>query len=151
MAQNKKNNGKAVAANKMAALDKKSASYIVTVRVIIMVVIELFIGLAMTYLKKDALRSAKFYNHVRPVLVYVFAAFALLAAAYFIYTIVKETDTSVHVITPFMLFAIAMSFAVTIAFFTLFMKATYLFWIAAAIVCVFFALYYVYTVLMYKK
>ena len=151
MAETRKINLKKAGATKMSQLDKKSASALITLRVFIMAVVELFIGLTLSFLKKDAIRSAKFFNHVRPVLIYVFAAFVLAAAAYFIIAIVKELDTSVHVVTPFMLFAIAMSTAVVTAFYTLFMRATYLFWIGAVIVCVFFALFYIYTVLMYKK
>ena len=152
MAQSKKISTKKNAANKMSALSKSKATGLVEIRIVIMVLVELVIGLVLNYLRKsDMMVTLRFHQHVLPVLRYVFAAFALAAAAYFIITVVKNIDTSAHVVTPFMLFAIAMSFAVTAAFFDRFLSAPYLFWIAAAIVCVFFALYYVYTVLMYKK
>lgn len=138
--------------NKIASLGKGKATSLVKARVAILAGAEIIIGAALTALKKtDLLVLNSFYNKVLPVLRYVFAALALAAAAYLIVSIVKNIDTSADVVTPSMVFAIVMSLAVTAAFFGRFIMSTYLFWIAAAVLCVLFAVYYVYTVLMYKK
>ena len=151
MAQSKKVSKKNIS-SRIAALDKDSASRLVTIRILIMIAVEVFIGWSLHFLSSDWERGYAFrMSAAFTVLKILFAVFALAAAAYFVITLVKNIDTSADVVTPFMLFAIAMSFAVTIAFYDRFFFNQYLFWIAAAIVVVFFALYYIYTVLMYKK
>lgn len=155
MSQSKKaaNNRKAV--NKIAALDKNSATFVVATRILIMVIAECLIGLGLKcfndLFKTDPSRAARFALNAVPVLKWIFIALSVLAAVYLVITIVKKIDTSAYFVTPLMIFAVMMSMAATLVLFNRFTSATYLFWIAAGIVCVFFALYYIYTILMYKK
>ncbi len=151
MAQTKKGMNNRTA-NKIASLGKDKATSLVKARVAILVLSEIVIGAVLTALKKTDLHVLlSFHNKTLPVLRYVFAVLALVAAAYLIVSIVKNRDTSADVLTPSMVFAIVMSLAVTVAFFGRFIISTYLFWIAAAVLCILFAVYYVYTILMYKK
>lgn len=152
MAQTKKAIKNNRSKKKIASLDKEKATSLVKARIAILAGAEIIIGAALTALKKtDLLVLNSFHNKALPVLRYVLAALALAAAAYLIVSIVKDLDTSADVMTPSMVFAIVMSLAVTVAFFDRLIISTYLFWIAAAVLCILFTVYYVYTVLMYKK
>ena len=138
--------------NKMMALDKGTATRIVALRILIIALVDVFVGVSVNALGKlEPEPGVVFHLHVLPILKYVFAAFVLLSAAYAVYTIVKKIDTSAYIVTPLMLFAIAMYFAVTAAFLEKFISAPYLFWTMTLVVSVLFAVYYIYTVLMYKK
>ena len=153
MAQSKKATKKNMAsANKMASLDKNKATRIVALRILIIVIVDLAVGIL---LKRQAglepVAALNFHNNVLPILKYVFAGLVILSAAYVIFTLLKHIDTSAHIMTPLMIFAVAMYLAVTAVFLDKFTSAPYLFWTMTVLVSVLFAVYYIYTVLMYKK
>ena len=153
MANSKKLSEKKLLNNSnMKRLDKKAATRLVVIRLLIIILFDLAIGFGLNYLRTcDMMITLNFHQNVLPVLRYVFAGVVLLAAAYVVMMIIKKVDSSAHVVTPLMIFAFAMILAITAAFFDRFQSAPYLYWIMAILVGVFFAVYYIYTILMYKK
>jgi len=144
--------------NRMAKLDKKEAGKIVFFRILIMVLVCAAVGIFFNSLiHSTAVNAAGFTAEytfavkVLPVLRIVFAALIVLSAAYLVYTIVKKVDTSTHIVTPYMLFAVFMYLGVFAGFYNRFRETPFLFWTLTVVLAVFFAVYYLYTVLMYKK
>lgn len=152
MAKANKIPSKRVPCNKMMALDKNSATRIVLLRILIIILVDILVGTAVGSLAKlEPEPALNFHLHVLPILKYVFAALLILAAAYVVVMLLKKVDTSAHVVTPLMVFAVALYLAVTAAFLDRFINAPYLFWTLTLVISVLFAVYYIYTILMYKK
>ena len=142
----------AVIKNKMMSLPKDKASTIVAIRILIILLVDIAVGCALSTLSKlEPSEGLYFQFSVLPIVKYVCAALVLLAAVYAVIMIVKKVDTSAHIMTPLMIFAVALYLAVTAAFLDRFIAAPYLFWTMTIVVSVLFAVYYIYTILMYKK
>ena len=88
---------------------------------------------------------------VLPVLRIVFAVLLAAAVCYLIITKVKKIDTSANWITPGMLTAGALYLTVTAFFYNQFRMTPVLFFTLTVVASVLFAVYYIYTILLYKK
>ncbi len=151
MANNKKT---VTTPNKINRLKKDEAGKIIFWRILIIVIADLFVASAFDYLiHSPAEVEFKFYMNVRPVLCYVFWALFALSVVYFILTIVKKLDTTAHIMTPEMITALTLYLSVmtTGFFYDMFKMTPYLFYTMTIIASVLFVVYYVYTVLLYKK
>ncbi|MBE6626070.1 MAG: hypothetical protein E7628_02660 [Ruminococcaceae bacterium] len=142
------------APNKISRLSKDDAGKIIFWRIIIILVADLLVASAFDYLiHSPAEIEFNFYMNIRPVLCYVFWALFALSVAYMVISIVKKFDTSAHIMTPAMIAALTLYLAVmtTGFFYDMFKMTPYLFYTVTVIASVLFVVYYVYTVLMYKK
>ena len=81
----------------------------------------------------------------------LFPALLLVSLEYLIVTLIRKTDTSAYWITPAMLTAIALYLTVTALFFDKFWVYPPVFYVMTVIVSLLFAVYYVYTILLYRK
>ena len=81
----------------------------------------------------------------------MFPALLLIAAAYLAFTLIRRTDTSAWWITPAMLTAVALYLTVIVLFFDKFWVYPPLFYVMTIIVSLLFAVYYIYTILLYRK
>ena len=66
-------------------------------------------------------------------------------------TLIRKTDTSAYWVTPAMLTAVALYLTVTVLFFDKFWVYPPLFYVMTVIVSLLFAVYYIYTILLYRK
>lgn len=151
MSNVKKNVGNA---NKISKLKKEAAGKIIFFRILIILIVDLVVASVFDYLIHcPGEIELNFYMNIRPVLCYVFWALFALSVVYWVLTIVKKFDTSAHVMTPAMISAVTLylSIMVTSVFYDMFKVSPYLFYTMTVIASVLFAVYYVYTVLLYKK
>ncbi len=81
----------------------------------------------------------------------VFPVLLACAVIYLVVTLVRKTDTSAHWVTPLMLTAVALYLTVTALFFDKFWVFPPMFYVMTVIVSLLFAVYYIYTILLYKK
>lgn len=139
---------------KISKMSKDDAGKIIFWRILIIAVVDLIVASLFDYITHSPAEvEGPFYMNVRPVLNIVFWALFALSVVYFIITIVKKIDTSAHVMTPEMISAGTLFLAVmtTGAFYNMFRITPYLFYTMTVIVSVLFAVYYIYTILLYKK
>ena len=137
--------------SKMNAASKSKAGQIVLVRILVIVLIAVAAGTLLDFVREDAAREYPFHTNVLPVLRIVFLALLAGAAIYLAVTLVKKVDTSAHWVTPGMLVVIGLYLAGTALFYDRVTMFPPLFYTATVIGCVLFAVYYIYTVLLYKK
>ena len=140
--------------NKINRLSKDEAGKIIFWRIIIILVADLLVASAFEYLiHSPAEVEFNFYMNIRPVLCYVFWALFALSVAYLVLTIVKKIDTSAYIMTPAMIAALTLYLSImsTGVFYDMIKMTPYLFYTLTVIASVLFLVYYVYTVLMYKK
>lgn len=132
---------------KAKTFSREEAGKVVTYRILILVLADFIIGSLLDYIRADGKREYSFVFDVSPVLVWVFGAMALASAGYLIWTLVKKTDTRRYPVTPAMLFALCFFlFAATLFYKSL----TFMFLVAVMVIgSVLFALYYIYTNLLY--
>ena len=139
---------------KIGKMSKDDAGKIIFWRILIIAVVDLIVASLFDYITHaPAEVEAPFFVNVRPVLNIVFWALFALSVVYFIITIVKKIDTSAHIMTPEMISAGTLFLAVmtTGVFYNMFRITPYLFYTMTVIVSVLFAVYYIYTILLYKK
>lgn len=137
--------------NKMMSLDKGKAGRIVLFRVLIIILTDIIVSTLFDFVKADAVREYAFHMNVHTPLKYVAAVLLILAAAYFVITLVKKIDTSAHYMTPAMIVAVTLYFFATTMFYEQFRTTPFLFYTMTVIASVLFAVYYIYTILLYKK
>ena len=137
--------------NKMMSLDKGKAGRIVLFRVLIIILTDIIVSTLFDFVKADAVREYAFHMNVHTPLKYVTAALLILAAAYFVITLVKKIDTSAHYMTPAMIVAVTLYIFITTMFYEQFRTTPFLFYTMTVIASVLFAVYYIYTILLYKK
>ena len=139
---------------KISKLSKDDAGAIIFWRIVIIAALDLIVAALFHYVTHSPAEfEAPFYMNVRPVLAIVFWVLFALSVVYFIITIVKKIDTSAHIMTPEMISAATLYLAVvnTGVFYNMFRTTPYLFYTMTMIVSVLFAVYYIYTILLYKK
>jgi len=137
--------------NKMMALGKDKAKQIVTIRILIIIFADILVCSLFDFVRGDIMRELYFHNNVHPVLMYVFGALLVLSAAYFAVTLIKKIDTSAHIMTPLMVVALCLYLFVSVLFYDQFRMTPFLFYTMTVIASVLFAVYYVYTIIFYKK
>lgn len=138
-------------ANKMMSLDKGKAGRIVLFRILIIILTDIIVATLFDFVKSDAAREYAFHINVHTPLKYVSAVILVLAAVYFVITLVKKIDTSAHYMTPAMAAAVAVYLFLTVIFYEQFRTTPFLFYTMTVIASVLFAVYYIYTILLYKK
>ncbi len=151
MANTKKN---VITPNKISRLKKDDAGKIIFFRILIIAVVDILVASVFDYLiHSPAEIEFNFYMNTRPVLCWVFWALFALSVGYIVLTVVKKIDTSAHIMTPAMISATALYLAImtTGFFYDMFKMTPYLFYTMTVIASVLFAVYYIYTVLLYKK
>lgn len=140
--------------SKIGKLSKDEAGAIIFWRIVIIAALDLIVAWLFHYITHTPAEvEAPFYMNVRPVLAWVFWGLFAASVVYFIITIVKKIDTSAYVMTPAMISAATLYLAVvnTGIFYNVFRITPYLFYTMTMIVSVLFAVYYIYTILLYKK
>ena len=137
-------------------LTKDEAGVLVFVRILIILIVDIVVAsLFETVRPHDGIGTdaMSVFFKVRPVLVWVFGALLAAAAIYWIVTLVCKIDTSAHWVTPAMLFAVALYLFACV--FDYSQNALWrfppLFYVVTVIVSVLFAVYYVYTIVLYRK
>lgn len=137
--------------NKMMSLDKAKACRIVFFRALIIILTDIVVSSLFDYIRKEAVRHYTFHTSIQTPLSIVFGVLTAAAAGYLIFTAAKKIDTSAQYITPAMIVAAAFYLLVTNVFFDQFATTPFLFYTMTVIVSVLFAVYYIYTILLYKK
>ena len=150
MAKNNKVN-ETVVRNKMTSLSKSEAGRSVLFRVLTIVLADIIVGILFDFVKGEANRELYFHQNLLPVLQIVFGVVFGLSVIYFILTLVKKIDTSAHFMTPAMISALALYLFVTVLFYDRFRGVPILFYTMTVIASVLFAVYYIYTILLYQK
>ncbi len=138
-------------ANKMMSLGKMEAGRIVLFRILIIVLADIIVGSLFDFVKAEATRELAFHMNVHPVLKIVFSAVLALAAVYFVITLVKKMDTSAHIMTPEMILGLALFLFTTVMFYDHFRNTPFLFYTIMVIASVLYAVYYIYTIMLYKR
>lgn len=138
-------------ANKMKTLGKMEAGRIVLFRILIIVLADIIVGSLFDFVKAEAMRELAFHMNVHPVLKVVFSAVLALAAVYFAVMLVKKVDTSVHIMTPEMVLGLAVFLFTTVMFYDQFRNTPFLFYTIMVIGSVLYAVYYIYTIMLYKR
>lgn len=136
--------------NKMKAVSKSRAGQIVLVRILVIVLVAVVVGILFDFVRSDAIREFPFHTYTLPVLRLVFPVLLAAAVAYLVVTVWKRIDTSTHWVTPEMLVGIGFYLSLTAVFYDRFTSFPPLFYTVSVIGCVLFAVYYIYTVLLYK-
>ena len=128
-------------------LSKDEASKVVALRILIILAADIIIGSLLDFLRADATREYNFVFNVCPWLTWVFGVICAASAGYFIWSLVKKVNTSKHPMTP------AMTFALCLFLFAIVLLYKYLTMVmimsAMVIASVLFAVYYIYTNLLY--
>lgn len=138
-------------ANKMNTLGKMEAGRIVLFRLLIIVLADIIVGSLFDFVKAEATRELAFHMNVHPVLKVVFGVVLALAAVYFVVMLVKKVDTSAHIMTPEMVLGLALFLFTTAMFYDHFRNTPFLFYTIMVIGSVLYAVYYIYTILLYKR
>ena len=120
---------------------------VVTFRVLIILLADIVIGTMLDFLRADSTREFTFVFNVCPWLTWVFAAVWAVSAGYLVWSLVKKVDTRRMYMTPAMLFALCLFlFAIVL----LYRYLTMMMIISAMVIAsVLFAVYYIYTNLLY--
>lgn len=137
--------------NKMKALNKGKAGRIVFVRILIIIFVDLIVSSLFDFVGGEAMRELAFHRHVHTPLKYIFGALLVLSVAFLVYTLVKKIDASTWYMTPVMIAAVCLYLFVTAMLYENFRTTPFLFYTMTVVVSVLFAVYYIYTILMYKK
>lgn len=133
------------------SLNKGKAGRIVFVRILIIVLVDLIVSSLFDFVGGEATRELEFHRHIHTPLKYAFGVLLVLAVVYFVYTLVKKIDTSTWMMTPAMVTAVALYLFVTAMLYENFRTTPFLFYTMTVVVSVLFAIYYIYTILFYKK
>lgn len=128
-------------------LSKDEASKVVALRILIILAADIIIGSLLDFVRADATREYNFVFNVCPWLTWVFGVICAASAGYFVWSLVKKTDTRKHPMTPAMTFALCLFlFAIVLLYKSLTMV---MIMSAMVIASVLFAVYYIYTNLLY--
>ena len=139
------------AQNKMMSLDKAKAGRIVLFRVLIILLADILVASLFDYINKNATRQYTFHMQLQTPMQIVFGAIFVLSLGYLAVTLIKKIDTSAQYMTPAMITALSLYVFVTTLFFDQFTNTPFLFYTMTVIVSVLFVVYYIYTILLYKK
>ncbi|MGN1346235.1 MAG: hypothetical protein ACI4V1_05585 [Eubacteriales bacterium] len=145
---NKMTNSKA---NKMTSLGKNEAGRIVLFRILLIVLADLVMGSLFDFVKAEATRELAFHLNVHPILKYAFGVLFVLSVIYFIVTLVRKVDTSTHLMTPEMLLGLTFFLFASALFYDHFRNTPFLFYTLMVIGSVLYAVYYIYTILLYRR
>ncbi|MBE6613988.1 MAG: hypothetical protein E7631_01605 [Ruminococcaceae bacterium] len=128
-------------------LSKEEAMTVVTFRVLIILLADIIIGSLLDFVRADSTREFTFVFSVCPWLTWVFGAVCAVSLGYFVWSLVKKVDTRRYYMTPAMLFALCLFlFAVVL----LYKYLTMMMIVSAMVIAsVLFAVYYIYTNLLY--
>ena len=137
--------------NKMKSLSKGKAGRIVFIRILIIVFVDLVVSTLFDFVGGEAMRELTFHRHIHTPLKYVFGALLVLSVAFLIYTLIKKIDASTWYMTPVMITAVCLYLFVTAMLYENFRTTPFLFYTMTFVVSILFAVYYIYTILMYKK
>lgn len=132
-------------------IKKGSAVRIVVARLLIIIFVDVLVSSMFDFVRAEASREYSFYFSVLPILKIVFGVLLAASAAYLVITLVKKIDTSAYYITPAMITAVCLYLFVTAMFYNQFRVSPFLFYTMTVIVSVLFAVYYIYTLLLYRK
>lgn len=136
----------------MSTLNKNKAGRIVLARIILFVLTEILVSALFGFVRNSGNNlELGFYLHVLPVLRIVFGILFALALVYFVLTLVKKKDTSACIVTPAMILIATAHLFITAMLYNQFRITPFLFYTLTAIACVLLAVYYIYTILLYKK
>ena len=137
--------------NKMNALGKSEAGRIVLFRILIILLADIITGSLFDFVKSEANRELAFHLNVHPILKIVSSAVLALAAVYFVFMLVKKVDTSAHIMTPAMTLGLAIFLFTSVMFYDHFRNTPFLFYTIMVIGSVLYAVYYIYTIMLYKR
>ena len=137
--------------NKMMSLDKSNACKIVFLRALIILVVDIIVASLFDFVQSEATRYYVFHMSVQTPLIIAFGILTVAAVGYLVVTYIKKLDTSAHYATPAMIVASALYILGTTVFFDRFATTPFLFYTITVIVSVLFVVYYIYTILLYKK
>lgn len=135
----------------MKTLGKAEAGRIVLFRILIIILADIVTGTLFDFVKSEANRELAFHLNVHPMLKIVFSAVLALAAVYFVFMLVKKVDTSAHIMTPEMVFGLALFLFTTVMFYDHFRNTPFLFYTIMVIGSVLYAVYYIYTIMLYRR
>jgi len=135
----------------MNTLGKMEAGRIVLFRILIIVLADIITGSLFDFVKAEATRELAFHLNVHPVLKVVFSVVFALAAIYFVVMLVKKVDTSAHIMTPEMVLGLAFFLFTSAMFYDHFRNTPFLFYTIMVIGSVLYAVYYIYTIMLYKR
>lgn len=128
-------------------LSRDEAGKVVALRILIILLADIIIGSLLDFVRADATREYNFVFNVCPWLTWVFGVICAASAGYFVWSLVKKADTRRHPMTP------AMTFALCLFLFAIVLLYKYLTMVmimsAMVIASVLFAVYYIYTNLLY--
>jgi len=128
-------------------LSKDEASKVVALRILIILAADIIIGSLLDFVRADATREYNFVFNVCPWMTWVFGVICAASAGYFVWSLVKKVDTRKHPMTPAMIFALCLFlFAIVLLYKYLTMV---MIMSAMVIASVLFAVYYIYTNLLY--
>ena len=133
------------------SLGKMEAGRIVLFRILIIVLADIIVGSLFDFVKAEATRELAFHLNVHPALKVVCGVLLGLAAVYFVLMLVKKADTSAHIMTPEMVLGLALFLFTTAMFYDQFRNTPFLFYTIMVIGSVLYALYYIYTIMLYKR
>ncbi len=137
-------------------LSKDEAGSRVFMRILIILVVDIIVSSLFETVRphqnigSDAMTA---FIRMRPALVWIFGGLLAAAGIYWLVTLVFRIDTSAHWVTPAMLFAVALYLFVSVFDYTwnAFWRFPPLFYVMTLIVSVLFAVYYIYTIILYRK
>lgn len=128
-------------------LSRDEAGKVVALRILIILLADIIIGSLLDFVRADATREYNFVFNVCPWLTWVFGVICAASAGYFVWSLVKKVDTRRYPMTP------AMTFALCLFLFAIVLLYKYLTMVmimsAMVIASVLFAVYYIYTNLLY--
>ena len=138
---------------KIETVSRSRAGQIVLVRILAIVIVDVIVAILFDNVGPgaDAVTATNFHMKVLPVLRIVFPVLLAAAVVYLVMTLVRKTDTSAYWITPAMLTAVALYLTVTALLFDTFWVYPPVFYVMTVIVSLLFAVYYIYTILLYRK
>ncbi len=142
---------KTTASNKMTTLNKSKAGRIVFIRILIIILVDIIVASLFDFVGAEAEREYFFHFNIHTPLKYTFGVCFAAAVVFFVCSIVKKIDTSTWYMTPVMTAAVTLYLFVTVMLYENFRTTPFLFYTMTVIVSVLFAVYYIYTILMYKK
>ena len=133
------------------SLSKGKAGRIVFIRILIIILVDVIVSSLFDFVGSEAMRELEFHRHIHTPLKYVLAVLLVLSIAFLVYTLIKKIDTSAWFMTPVMITAVCLYLFVTAMLYERFRTTPFLFYTMTVVVSVLFAVYYIYTILMYKK
>lgn len=133
--------------NNGAKLSREEASQVVALRILLILVVDIVIGSLLDFVRADSTREYTFVFEVCPWLTWVFGVLCAAAIGYFVWSLVKKVDTRKQPMTPAMILALCLYlFAIVLLYKQLTMVMILSVMVIASVL---FAVYYIYTNLLY--